>query len=116
MSRLPEKSTDLQLWRILQGVDEASGNKQSKVLEFIDIVPGDFVIVWRNFEAKKSESRDWFMAEVVIASALIKRDDQKFSNLKVIDIETGLIQWTNNKLVQKVWINQMTPATMWCAN
>lgn len=115
MSRLPEKSTDPVLWQALQRVDDLSGKQQGKILEFIGIQPGDFIIVWKDQEAKKLESRDWFMAEVLMISAL-STDNQEYSNLKVIDIETGIIHWTNKNLAQKAWINEITPTSMWCAN
>ena len=115
MSRLPDKSTNHPLWRNFQRAEEANRKKQCKTIKLIDIVPGDIVIVWRDIEAKIKNSRNWFMAEVEITSTAA-RDNQEFTNLKVIDVETGVSHWINKKLAEKVFINQITPAVSWCAN
>ena len=115
LSRLPDKSTDHPLWQNLQRVKESNRQKQGKTIKLIDIVPGDIVIVWKDLEAKIKNSRNWFMAEVAVTS-LPSRDNQEFSNLKVIDVETGVSHWINKKLAEKVFINQITPTVSWCAN
>ena len=115
LSRLPDQSTDHPLWQHLQGADAKSRDKKGKILQFNEIIPGDFVIVWRDLEAKIVNSRNWFMAEVEIASQRTN-NSQEFLSLKVIDIETGISHWINKKLVQKIHINQLTPTASWCAN
>ena len=111
----PDQSTDHPLWRHGQGINESRANKKGKIIKFIDILPGDFVIVWRDIEAKIANSRNWFMAEVEIANSS-KSETQFFLNLKVIDIETGVSHWINKKLAQKIHINHITPDASWCAN
>ena len=115
MSRLPDKSTNHPLWRNLQRAEESNRKKQGKTIKLIDIVPGDIVIVWKDLEAKLKNSRNWFMAEVEITSTPA-RANQELSNLKVIDVETGVSHWINKKLAEKVFIKQITPAVSWCAN
>ena len=115
MSRLHDKSKDHPLWQNLQRAEESSRRKQCKTIKLIDIVPGDIVIVWRDLEEKIKNSQNWFMAEVEITS-LPARDNQEFSNLKVIDVETGVSHWINKKLAEKVFIKPITPAASWCTN
>jgi len=115
LSRLPDKSKDHPLWKNLQRVEESSRTEQGKTIKLLDIVPGDIVIVWRDFEAKIKNSRNWFMAEVEITSPPARKN-QECSNLKVIDVETGVSHWINKKLAEKVFIKQITPRALWCAN
>ena len=115
LSRLPDKSTDHPLWQNLQRPEDSSRKKQSKTIKLIDIVPGDIVIVWKDLEAKIKNSRNWFMAEVEITSTSA-RNNQQFSNLKVVDVETGVSHWINKKLAEKVFIKPITPTASWCAN
>ena len=115
MSRLHDKSKDHPFWQNLQRAEESSRRKQGKTIKLIDIVPGDIVIVWKDLEAKLKNSRSWFMAEVEITSTST-RNNQDMSNLKVIDVETGVSHWINKKLAEKVFIKQITPAVSWCAN
>ena len=115
LSRLPDKSKDHPLWKNLQRVEESSRKEQGKTIKLIDIVPGDIVIVWRDLEAKIKNSRNWFMAEVEITSPPARKN-QECSNLKVIDVETGVSHWISKKLAEKVFINQITPRVLWCAN
>ena len=115
LSRLPDKSTNHPLWPNLQRAKESRTKNQGKIIKLIDIVPGDIVIVWRDLEAKLKNSRNWFMAEVEI-TPLPTRNNKGISNLKVIDVETGVSHWINKKLAEKVFIKQITPAVSWCAN
>ena len=115
MSRLPDQSTDQPLWENAGRADESIGNKPNKIINIIDILPGDIVVVWKNIEAKIVNSQNWFMAEVEITS-IPERGDSESSNLKVTDIETGVSHWVNRKLAQKVFINQLSTAMQWCAN
>ena len=115
LSRLPDKSKDHPLWQNLQRAEESSRRKEGKIIKLIDIMPGDIVIVWRDLEAKIKDSRNWFMAEVEVTPPPT-RDNQEFSNLKVIDVETGVSHWINKKLAQKVFIKPITPEASWCAN
>ena len=78
-------------------------------------MPGDLVIVWKDHNEKKMNSRNWFMAEVGISLSPTKFN-QRLSKLKVVDIETGVSSWVEADLAQKVVINQISPALPWCAN
>ena len=115
LSRLPERSTDHPLWQNSEKFDEIYKNKRYKSFQIINIMPGDLVIVWKDHNAKKINSRNWFMAEVGISLSPTKFN-QRLSKLKVVDIETGVSSWVEADLAQKVVINQISPALPWCAN
>jgi hypothetical protein len=73
------------------------------------MVPGDIVIVWNSTEAMQSDSRDWFMAEVVVTTSS-SNQPQSEPTYQVIDIETGATYLTEHRLVRRINIPGISPA------
>ena len=71
---------------------------------------GDFVIVWATPEAKSTQSKDWWMAEVLRADeASIISDPSWF--FQVADVETGMVCLVYCNQVQLVRIPIHVPLT-----
>ncbi len=71
---------------------------------------GDVVIVWATPEAKSTQSKDWWMGEV------LRVDDDPADGdppcfLQVADVETGMVCLVDCALVQRVRIPIHAPLT-----
>ena len=91
----------------ISGVKSAVNQERPLVLS---VQAGDVVIVWASQEAKSTQSKDWWMGEVlrVEAAAL---DGEPSPLLQVADVETGMICLVDCDQVQRVRIPIHAPLT-----
>ena len=67
--------------------------------EFLDVKPGDVVVVWNIEEVVGSESSDWYVAEVIFAEGSA-RDPYSPSLFQVWNVDTGVVSWINADLIR----------------
>jgi hypothetical protein len=73
---------------------------------------GDVVIVWATQEAKSTQSKDWWMGEVLHVEDLsISMDGDPSPLLQVADVETGMVCLVECDQVQRVRIPIHAPIT-----
>ena len=68
---------------------------------FLNVVPGDVVIVWEHPELVDSDSSAWWMGEVISAEGSA-RNTQAPSRFQIADVDSGVIRWVNAVCVQRV--------------
>ena len=91
------------------GVTSAVNQKRSSVHSLVQA--GDVVIVWATPEAKSTQSKDWWMGEVLRADdAPMGSDPRCF--LQVADVETGMVCLVDCDQVQRVRIPIYTATTI----
>jgi len=89
------------------GVRSAAKTKQPSVLS---IQAGDVVIVWASQEAKATQSKDWWMGEVLrVEDTPVNGDPSPL--LQVADVETGMVCLVECAQVQRVRIPIHAPLT-----
>ena len=85
----------------------AERGKQPLVLA---VQAGDVVIVWASQEAKSTQSKDWWMGEVLrVETAPVDGDPSPL--LQVADVETGMVCLVECDQVQRVRIPIHAPLT-----
>ena len=90
------------------GVTAAVNQERSSVHSLVQA--GDVVIVWATPEAKSTQSKDWWMGEVLRADdAPMGSDPRCF--LQVADVETGMVCLVDCDQVQRVHIPIHAPLT-----
>ena len=85
----------------------AARTKQPSVLS---VQAGDVVIVWASQEAKATESKDWWMGEVLRVETE-PMDGEPSPLLQVADVETGMVCLVECDQVQRVRIPIHAPLT-----
>ena len=76
----------------------------------LSVQAGDVVIVWASQEAKSTQSKDWWMGEVLrMETAPLDGDPSPL--LQVADVETGMICLVDCDQVQRVRIPIHAPLT-----
>ena len=90
------------------GVTSAVNQERSSVHSFVQA--GDVVIVWATPEAKSTQSKDWWMGEVLRVEDL-SMDGDPSSLLQVADVETGMVCLVECDQVQRVRIPIHAPLT-----
>ena len=83
------------------GVTSAVNQERSSVHSFLQA--GDVVIVWATPEAKATQSKDWWMGEVLRADDVPMGSDPPCF-LQVADVETGMVYLVDCDQVQRVRI------------
>jgi uncharacterized protein YheU (UPF0270 family) len=90
------------------GMTSAVNQERSSVHSLVQA--GDVVIVWATPEAKSTQSKDWWMGEVLRADdAPMGSDPRCF--LQVADVETGMVCLVDCDQVQRVRIPIHAPLT-----
>ena len=69
----------------------------------LSVQAGDVVIVWASQEAKSTQSKDWWMGEVLRADDVPMGSDPPCF-LQVADVETGMVCLVDCDQVQRVRI------------
>ena len=93
--------------KIPSGVTAIARKKRPLVLS---VQAGDVVIVWASQEAKSTQSKDWWMGEVLrVDDAPMGIDPPCF--LQVADVETGMVCLVDCDQVQRVRIPIHAPLT-----
>ena len=90
------------------GVTSAVNQERSSVHSFLQA--GDVVIVWATPEAKSTQSKDWWMGEVLRADDVPMGSDPPCF-LQVADVETGMVCLVECDQVQRVRIPIHAPLT-----
>ena len=70
---------------------------------FLSTKPGDVVIVWDDPTLVGSESKEWWMAQILWVEAGV-RDPKVPALFQVSCVDTGVIRWVNADQVQNVLI------------
>ena len=98
---------------LIQGGMSVSGVKSAVNQErplVLSVQAGDVVIVWASQEAKSTQSKDWWMGEVLrMETAPLDGDPSPL--LQVADVETGMICLVDCAQVQRVRIPIHAPLT-----
>ena len=89
------------------GVKSAVNQERPLVLS---VQAGDVVIVWASQEAKSTQSKDWWMGEV-LRMETAPMDGDPSPLLQVADVETGMICLVDCDQVQRVRIPIHAPLT-----
>jgi len=76
----------------------------------LSVQAGDVVIVWASQEAKSTQSKDWWMGEVLRVETA-PMDGEPSPLLQVADVETGMICLVDCDQVQRVRIPIHAPLT-----
>ena len=84
-------------------VDHSTMTESKGSRVFLRVAPGDVVIVWEHPEIVDSDSRAWWMGEVLFVEGSA-RDPKAPSLFQVSNIDTGEICFVNADQVQKVLI------------
>ena len=98
---------------LIQGGMSVSGVKSAVNQErplVLSVQAGDVVIVWANQEAKSTQSKDWWMGEV-LRMETAPMDGDPSPLLQVADVETGMICLVDCDQVQRVRIPIHAPLT-----
>jgi hypothetical protein len=90
------------------GVTSAVNQERSSVHSFVQA--GDVVIVWATPEAKSTQSKDWWMGEVLRVETQ-PMDGEPSPLLQVADVETGMVCLVDCDQVQRVRIPIHAPLT-----
>ena len=91
----------------VSGVKSAVNQERPLVLS---VQAGDVVIVWASQEAKSTQSKDWWMGEV-LRMETAPMDGDPSPLLQVADVETGMICLVDCDQVQRVRIPIHAPLT-----
>ena len=91
----------------VSGVRSAVNQERPLVLS---VQAGDVVIVWASQEAKSTQSKDWWMGEV-LRMETAPMDGDPSPLLQVADVETGMICLVDCDQVQRVRIPIHAPLT-----
>ena len=86
-----------------------SAARQKRVLA-LPVQAGDVVIVWATQEAKSTQSKDWWMGEVLRVETE-PMDGEPSPLLQVADVETGMVCLVECDQVQRVRIPIHAPLT-----
>jgi len=89
--------------------DMTSAAKQKRLLA-LPVQAGDVVIVWATQEAKSTQSKDWWMGEVLRVEDL-SMDGDPSPLLQVADVDTGMVCLVECAQVQRVRIPIHAPIT-----
>ena len=76
---------------------------------FLSAKSGDVVIVWDDPALVGSESKDWFMSQILWVEGGT-RDPKVPTLFQVSDIDTGVIRWVNADQVQQIMLPFELPA------
>ena len=98
---------------LIQGGMSVSGVKSAVNQErplVLSVQAGDVVIVWASQEAKSTQSKDWWMGEV-LRMETAPMDGDPSPLLQVADVETGMICLVDCDQVQRVRIPIHAPLT-----
>ena len=90
------------------GVTSAVNHERPSVHSFVQA--GDVVIVWATPEAKSTQSKDWWMGEVLCVETE-PMDGEPSPLLQVADVETGMVCLVECDQVQRVRIPIHAPLT-----
>ena len=93
--------------KIPSGVTAIARKKRPLVLS---VQAGDVVIVWASQEAKSTQSKDWWMGEVLRVETE-PMDGEPSPLLQVADVETGMVCLVQCDQVQRVRIPIHAPLT-----
>ena len=93
--------------KIPSGVAATARKKRPLVLS---VQAGDVVIVWASQEAKSTQSKDWWMGEVLRVETE-PMDGEPSPLLQVADVETGMVCLVECDQVQRVRIPIHAPLT-----
>ena len=98
---------------LIQGGMSVSGVKSAVNQErplVLSVQAGDVVIVWASQEAKSTQSKDWWMGEVLrVEDTPVDGDPSPL--LQVADVETGMVCLVECTQVQRVRIPIHAPLT-----
>lgn len=83
---------------------------KTKQLSVLSVQAGDVVIVWASQEAKATQSKDWWMGEVLRVEDT-PVDENPWPLLQVADVETGMVCLVECAQVQRVRIPVHAPLT-----
>ena len=89
--------------------DITSATRQKRLLA-LPVQAGDVVIVWASQEAKSTQSKDWWMGEVLRVETE-PMDGEPSPLLQVADVETGMACLVECDQVQRVRIPIHAPIT-----
>ena len=89
--------------------DITSAARQKRLLA-LPVQAGDVVIVWATQEAKSTQSKDWWMGEVLRVETE-PMDGEPSPLLQVADVETGMVCLVECDQVQRVRIPIHAPLT-----
>ena len=89
--------------------DITSAAKQKRLFA-LPVQAGDVVIVWASQEAKSTQSKDWWMGEVLRVETE-PMDGEPSPLLQVADVETGMACLVECDQVQRVRIPIHAPIT-----
>ena len=98
---------------LIQGGMSVSGVKSAVNQErplVLSVQAGDVVIVWASQEAKSTQSKDWWMGEVLRVETE-PMDGEPSPLLQVADVETGMVCLVECDQVQRVRIPIHAPLT-----
>lgn len=98
---------------LIQGGMSVSGVKSAVNQErplVLSVQAGDVVIVWASQEAKSTQSKDWWMGEV-LRMETAPMDGDPSPLLQVADVETGMVCLVECDQVQRVRIPIHAPLT-----
>ena len=90
--------------------DITSAARQKRLLA-LPVQAGDVVIVWATQEAKSTQSKDWWMGEVLRVEDLSMDGGDPSPLLQVADVETGMVCLVECDQVQRVRIPIHAPLT-----
>ena len=68
---------------------------------FLDLKPGDIVIVWEHPEIVGSDEKAWWMGQVIFLDGSA-RDPKAPSLVQVADVDTGVIRWVNADCIEQI--------------
>ena len=90
------------------GAARAAARKKRPLV--LSVQAGDVVIVWASQEAKSTQSKDWWMGEVLRVETE-PMDGEPSPLLQVADVETGMVCLVECDQVQRVRIPIHAPLT-----
>ena len=68
---------------------------------FLDLAPGDIVIVWDHPEIVGSDEKAWWMGQVIFLEGSA-RDPKSPSLVQLADVDTGVIRWVNADCIEQI--------------
>ena len=68
---------------------------------FLDLMPGDIVIVWDHPEIVGSHEKAWWMAQVVFLEGSA-RDPKSPSLVQVAEVDNGILRWVNAACIEQI--------------
>ncbi len=75
---------------------------------FVDVKPGDVVLVWDHPELVDSDSSAWWLGEVIVMDRAATHSREP-SLVQVADVDSGVIRWVNADCVQKLMLPFNSP-------